>query len=107
MHLYKKNSSINKPLIISIVVFVCLFVFFAFAISNTKNSIGDNEVKYLSEAIDRAVVSSYATTGAYPESLNEIREKYGVIIDEDKFIIQYDVISSNIKPNVTIYVKEK
>ncbi len=107
MHLFKKNTSVNKPIILSIIVFVCIFMFFIFAISNTKDEIGANEKDNLIQAIDNAVVSCYATTGAYPESIDEIIEKYGIIIDNEKFIVQYDVISSNVKPNVTIFVKEK
>lgn len=106
MHLYKKRKKYRKQIYISVIIFVLCFLFFYNAITNTSDSVEQNEIDNLVECIDNAVISSYATTGVYPESLEEIKEKYGVIIDEEKFIVQYDIVSSNMKPSVTVFIKE-
>lgn len=44
--------------------------------------------------------------GAYPESLRYLEEHYGLIYDEDRFFIDYQILGSNIMPDVTIIDKE-
>ena len=57
------------------------------------------------EAIRKAAVSCYAIEGRYPESLNYIRNNYGVIVNEEDFTIDYDVFASNIMPSISVKVK--
>lgn len=105
MHLYKKNSSISKPFVLTITVFVAIILFFTLAVNNMEKDVDSNEIKTLISAIDNAVISCYATTGVYPENISQIEDKYGVIIEHDRFIVNYEIITSNTRPNVSIYVK--
>ena len=43
--------------------------------------------------------------GAYPESLEYLKENYGLIYDEDLFFVDYKVEGSNILPDITIIEK--
>ena len=61
------------------------------------------EKRLAEESIRRAAVSCYAIEGRYPESYAYIREHYGVIIDEDKFQVDYRVFASNIMPDITVW----
>ncbi|MDE6208505.1 MAG: hypothetical protein K2M73_02390 [Lachnospiraceae bacterium] len=106
MHLHKKKKSIENSLLLTVIVFVAVIIFFAIAFSNVTREVDSNEVKTLITALDNAVVTNYAINGVYPESLSEIEEKYGVIIDYDRFIVQYDIISTNIMPNISVFIKE-
>ncbi len=66
---------------------------------------GTNEslqTQTLLDAITRSCTHSYATNGAYPTSIDEIVETYGIQIDEDKYIVHYDVFAPNILPDITV-----
>ncbi len=105
MHLYKRNNHGWKPLVFTVIFFIAVFGFFLYATSNMEKNVSANEINTLVTAIDNAVVSCYATTGAYPENIKQIEDKYGVIIDYDKFIVNYEIITSNTMPNVSVYIK--
>ena len=40
--------------------------------------------------------------GSYPESLQYLKEHYGLTYDDDKFFVDYQTLGSNIMPDVTI-----
>jgi hypothetical protein len=41
--------------------------------------------------------------GAYPESLDYIKEHYGISWDESKYLVDYEVTGANLMPDVTIF----
>ncbi len=56
----------------------------------------------------RSIANCYALEGEYPESLEYIKENYGLVYDEDRFFVDYRVSGSNIMPDVTIIdIKEQ
>jgi hypothetical protein len=50
----------------------------------------------------RAAVHSYAITGQYPENLVYITQNYGIHVDRSKYVVHYEIIASNILPNITV-----
>ena len=54
------------------------------------------------ESIERAVVSCYSLEGVYPASYEDLKAKSGLAIDEDKYVIFYDIFASNMRPSVTV-----
>ena len=53
----------------------------------------------------RNITYCYAVEGSYPESLDYLKEHYGLTYDEDRFFVDYQVIGANILPDVTIIEK--
>ena len=71
--------------------------------SRTASDTSRAEAKRIAEdSIRRAVVSCYALEGRYPDSYEYLRDHYGLRIDEDRFIIHYEVFASNIMPDITV-----
>ena len=101
MRLFTKKKLISGTAF-SILLFVGILMFFVGSISNASNEIDENEVKTLRTSIDKAIVNCYAIEGAYPESIEYIEEKYGVVIDRDKFIVIYEILGPNVLPNVIV-----
>ena len=100
MRLYKKKKMEAGPLF-GIVLFVICFMFFV-AIVNDTDDVDEKEIEALKTAIDKAITTCYAIEGTYPESIEYIEENYGVVIDWDKYAVIYDLLGSNIKPNVVV-----
>ena len=88
--------------LIAIVLFVSITSITIDGISSTSHSTLDEEMRIARESLLRAVISCYAFEGAYPESYEYIKENYGVRINEEKFVVFYDIFSSNIMPEITI-----
>jgi len=60
-------------------------------------------LRLLEEAIIRAAVHSYAVEGRFPESLSAISDKYGIFIDTTRFVVHYDVLGTNILPDIRVF----
>ena len=60
------------------------------------------QMENLKQAILRSAVSCYAFEGAYPESLSYLKEHYGVTWNENKYVVDYEIIGANLMPSVTV-----
>ncbi len=105
MHLYKKNKLIpNKGVILMIVIFVFFLAFFYSQIGDLSKEMSSSNVDAVSQAIENAVITCYAIEGSYPESIEYIEKHYGVVIDYDRFYVDYSIIAGNVKPAVAVYI---
>lgn len=70
-------------------------------------SIGEQkqQEEQLEEAIKRAVVSCYAIEGEYPDTLEYLENRYGVLIDHEKYDVFYEIFADNICPEITVVAK--
>ena len=85
---------------------VCFFVIVAVIIVGGLGSLegGTNIEQFKSTelAIRRAVVHCYAVEGRYPPNIGYVEERYGVIVDHEKYLIHYQPIASNLMPDILV-----
>lgn len=106
MHLFEKRPVFPwKGIIITVVVFVLVLVLFAFLMGRTGNSADREQAQLLEDAIRNAAVTNYAIDGVYPDTLESIVDMYGIIIDEGRFLVRYNVFASNIMPDIHVINK--
>lgn len=99
----KKPSGLSiKKSILIIIVFV-LFVIGVFYFTNSSYM---DEKKMLSEAIDRDIIHCYSVEGFYPPSVEYMVTHYGLRYDDEKYVIEYNVIGKNIMPSYKIVEKD-
>lgn len=79
---------------------------FAVAVSNVKKGNGTEEKKQLEEAIRRSVVTCYATEGVYPPDFAYVKEKYGILVDESRYVVVYDAFAENLMPDITVLERD-
>ena len=53
----------------------------------------------------QSAVHCYALEGFYPDSLDYLRDHYGLSYDRDRYIVSYEIIGSNLMPDVSVIVK--
>lgn len=99
---YKQKSHSGIKTILAICIFVAIIIIFFCGINALGNSTDNREKSSLEEALNKSITYCYATEGSYPESLEYIKENYGLVYDENKYYIDYRAIGSNIKPDVTV-----
>ncbi len=63
------------------------------------------EAEGLKNSILQSAVHCYALEGFYPDSLDYLREHYGLTYDTDKYIVAYEIIGSNLMPDVSVIAK--
>lgn len=71
-------------------------------ISSVSEQTSQAELENLQTALERSVVHCYATEGIYPESLDYLQEHYGITWNKEKYVVDYEIIGSNMKPTITI-----
>lgn len=105
MYLYKRKKTLaNKGTWFSFLFFIVVVVYFITAFSGVSKSVNKQEKEALEQAINRAIVSCYAIEGVYPKSIPYLEEHYGIVVNYDKYIVDYNAIGSNIKPSIQVLV---
>lgn len=62
-------------------------------------------MRTLEQAIHKSVAHCYAVEGVYPESLEYLKEEYGISYDSEKYFVDYQIWGENIMPDITIIQK--
>ena len=81
-------------------------MFFLAAVSGLRDGNGTEEKKQLEEAIRRSVITCYAAEGVYPPDFAYVKEKYGIVVDETRYLVVYDVFAENLMPDITVLERD-
>ena len=101
----KKRQRVSKRMAISAIIFILILVIFYQGLSSLSSTARARQRESLENALTRGITYCYAVEGNYPESLDYLKEHYGLTYDEDHFYVDYQVTASNILPDVTIIEK--
>lgn len=104
---YQKQSHKPSGFLISICVFLLVIVLFISGISSVSENTRKRQKEALSNALTRSITYCYTVEGTYPESLDYLKDNYGLVYDEKFFFVDYHVTGSNIFPDVTIIEGEE
>lgn len=75
-------------------------------LNNVEQQLNEEQTLRLQQSIQRAAVSCYSIEGFYPPELDYLKEHYGVIVDEEKYNVFYEVMGANIVPEITVYLRK-
>ena len=59
----------------------------------------------LEQALKRCAVTCYATEGIYPPDVEYMKEHYGIQIDEERYLVRYEIFAENLMPDITVVEK--
>lgn len=89
----------------AIAVMVAVAILAYFSIDGfDKNTSGKSQTA-LENAIKKAAVQCYAIEGSYPPDLQYLADHYGIILNEDTYFYHYQVIGSNVMPDIIVLKK--
>ena len=88
------------------VLSVGILLFFIAALSGIRDGNGAEEKNQLEEAIRRSVITYYAAEGAYPPDFSCVKERYGITVDESRYLVVYDVFAENLMPDITVLERD-
>lgn len=102
---YRKTAHTYRKFVLSVCAFALITGVFYQGVESLSSSTQKRQKESLEHALIRNITYCYAVEGAYPESLDYLKEHYGLTYDEDRFFVDYQVIGANILPDVTIIEK--
>ncbi len=93
-----KNA--GKIAVFLLLLFICVQAF-----GHLGQMQGKEETRLVRDAVLKATMTCYAVEGAYPDSLDYLKENYKLSYNEDRYFVTYDSFASNRIPD--IYVTER
>ncbi len=85
---------------------LCLVLFIT-SLTSVDRQQGEEGRQQLETTLRRAVVACYAAEGVYPPTVEYLQQHYGVQIEEERYIVFYEVFANNLMPDITVLEKER
>lgn len=98
----KRHKGTLSSLLPTILLFTMVIALFIMGTGSLSKGSTKRQKESLTDALSRDIIYCYATTGHYPESLEDIKNDYGLYYNEELFYVDYQVRAQNIIPDVTI-----
>lgn len=97
-----KKSGFFRRLMVTLAVFAALFIGVYLLVNKVGSASGDAETELVRDAVRSAVLTCYAVEGAYPTTIDYLKEYYGLAYNEDAYLVIYDAFASNIMPSIRV-----
>ena len=97
-----KKETRYRHYVCSIVLLVLVLFLFCFLADRIRLSNETEQTAILEKAVTRTITECYALEGSYPPDIAYLTEHYGLTYDTDLYLIDYQYIGSNLRPDVTI-----
>lgn len=102
---WRRIRQISWSSLLSLVFFVAVLALCLGGFRQIGAGEQEEALRVAEESIRRAAVTCYAVEGCYPESYEDLKERYAVRVDEEKYVVHYTIFASNMMPD--IYVAKK
>ena len=89
-----------------IALFVILAVWTLSGIREAARLSDAEEQRQAERAIREAAVSYYVLEGAYPADYEQLKAYSGLAVNEEKYVVFYEVFASNIMPDITVMERQ-
>lgn len=97
----KKKRSTGK-FWIRVLSAVAILVLFVLGIRLVSTGDISRQERNLQQVLETDITACYALEGRYPESLDYLKQNYGLMYNEKLFYVDYQVTGTNIRPVVTV-----
>ena len=91
------KRDLAKLAVIALALFLCLRLF-----SRVEETERKGETDLVRNAVKNAALTCYAVEGAYPSSLDYLKDRYGLRFDEELYFVRYEAFASNQLPEIRV-----
>lgn len=91
----------------SVLLFGALMAWFIAALARAGAASEEQTLSEIKQSVENGITMCYSIEGAYPESIEHLRESYGVVYDTERYIVHYESIAANIRPAVTVIERKR
>lgn len=92
--------------VLGVLVFAALLLWLIVGINSARSMTEETRMENVRQSVVNGAVLCYSVEGVYPESLEYLRENYGVRTDDNKYLVHYRYIAADIMPAVNVFEKE-
>ena len=89
-------------MVLGLAVFAVLAVLIIQGVGRASSVSNREELELAQRAVRQAAVSCYAMEGAYPATFQDLKDRSGIAVNEEKYAIFYEIFASNIMPEITV-----
>lgn len=104
MRLLSKHRFLAAVILAAVILIAAVFVW---AGVSSRSSMAD-QTESIKDTIMARALQCYVIEGAYPESLDYLKENYGLAVNTEEYRIVYIPYAENLPPEVkVIYLEDK
>ena len=92
----------NRRDILKLLAIAAVLVLAVMLVSRIEKAQSSAETEIVRDAVKNAAITCYAVEGAYPDSVDYLREHYRLAYDEDRYFITYEAFASNRIPDIWV-----
>lgn len=96
---------IKRKIIITAIIVILAFIGI-YTFSSIENANVQQQMKAIEGAVVQSAIQCCSIEGSYPQDIDYLEKHYGLIINDEKYIVVYELIASNILPDVTVLEKQ-
>lgn len=105
--LRRRRGGPLRSLLISAGVFALGLALVLALVGDVSGREGLKQMELVRGAVTRAAVTCYAVEGRYPQSLDYLKENYGLVYDQGRYLVFYDAFASNVMPQIRVAERGK
>ena len=75
---------------------------FAVGVSRVEDTADREGVRQLERALRQAAVACYAAEGIYPPNVDYLCRHYGVLVNEERYTVIYEIFADNLMPAILV-----
>lgn len=102
-----QNKKKSYSLIISMIILIAMVSFFMLSFQKMENANFEKSCTILSDSVRDMAVQCYAIEGQYPRDISYLEENYGLSYNKKRFKVHYELIGSNLMPDVFVTESEE
>lgn len=87
---------------VPLVLFLVIAGFVLGAMPSIAQQSRAEALRMAEDTLRRTVISCYALEGRYPPNIDYLRQAYGLQLDEEKYIVHYEIFAENMMPEITV-----
>lgn len=94
------------PTVLGLALFAAVAVWMVSGVREAAEVSDREGLRMAQQAVRQAAVSCYSLEGSYPASYEDLKQRSGVAIDEERYIVFYEIFAANIMPDVTVLERQ-
>lgn len=92
----------KKRFLVSVALVVLAFALAALAYSFAQDISREQGAAMLRDAVISSAMQCCAVEGSFPTSVEHLTQHYGLVINEDNYLVTYEWLGDNIAPSVAV-----
>jgi len=92
----------NKKRLFPLVLLTVILIFVIYGVRDASSNSEQLQYDMTMRAISRALADCYAIEGHYPPNIQYLFDNYRISVDEEKYLVIYDIFAPNISPTVRL-----